>query len=66
MSNRVAWLVAGVALAFGLVAPASAAADCPCSLFTPSMTPQVASWDDPNAVELGVAFKSDVSGLSMA
>jgi hypothetical protein len=63
MSKRIAWLGAGVALAFGLAAPASAAADCPCSLFTPSTTPQVANWDDPNAVELGVAFKSDVSGF---
>ena len=36
--------------------------NCPCSIWSPSDTPRVASADDPNAVELGVKFRSDVAG----
>ena len=36
--------------------------DCPCTLFEPSTTPGTASSADPNALELGVRFRSSVSG----
>ncbi len=35
---------------------------CPCTLFTSSQTPSVASVNDPSAVELGVKFTSDSAG----
>ncbi len=35
---------------------------CPCSIWSPSATPQTASVDDGTALELGVRFQSDVAG----
>ena len=35
---------------------------CPCGAFGPSATPANASVADPNSVELGVRFKSDIDG----
>ncbi len=35
---------------------------CPCSIWSPTATPQTASVDDGNALELGVRFQSDVAG----
>ena len=37
--------------------------NCPCSIWTESDTPATASDTDPNAVELGVKFRSDIDGL---
>jgi hypothetical protein len=47
-----------------IVAPAApaAAATCPCSIFAASATPGNPSDSDPNAVEVGVKFRSDVAG----
>jgi hypothetical protein len=36
--------------------------NCPCSIWTPSTTPATAASPDPNSVELGVKFRSDVGG----
>jgi Domain of unknown function (DUF4082)/Bacterial Ig-like domain/Bacterial Ig domain len=36
---------------------------CPCSLWSDTTTPTVASANDPNAVELGVKFRSTVNGF---
>ena len=36
---------------------------CPCSIWTPSATPEVASNPDALAVELGVRFRSDIAGF---
>jgi LPXTG-motif cell wall-anchored protein len=38
----------------------------PVSFFADSATPEVANWDDPNAVEVGVRFSSDVNGTVSA
>jgi hypothetical protein len=35
---------------------------CPCAIWDPSATPPVIDGRDPNAIELGVKFRSDVSG----
>lgn len=35
---------------------------CPCTIWDAGATPAVASENDPNAVELGVKFRSDVAG----
>jgi hypothetical protein len=63
-------MVAGVLAsigAYGLVGARAAMADpapvCPCSLFSSSTVPAVVSFDDPNAVELGVSFYSDTAGF---
>jgi hypothetical protein len=47
-----------------IVAPAApaAAATCPCSIFAATATPGSPSDSDPNAVEVGVKFRSDVAG----
>lgn len=44
------------------VAPAYAQAICPCSIWASSAVPAIASHTDTGAVELGVKFRSDVSG----
>jgi hypothetical protein len=63
-TRAAAWAIAGALSVAGLFAPAtSAASTCPCTLFGPSDTPQFASYPDPNAVELGVAFDSDTDGF---
>jgi beta-glucanase (GH16 family) len=36
--------------------------NCPCSIWPPTATPQTTSVNDPQAVELGVKFTSDVGG----
>jgi uncharacterized protein YjiK/methionine-rich copper-binding protein CopC len=41
----------------------AAAPSCPCSIWGSSATPGTASAGDPNAVELGVKFRSDVDGF---
>jgi Domain of unknown function (DUF4082)/Galactose oxidase-like, Early set domain/Divergent InlB B-repeat domain/Kelch motif len=35
---------------------------CPCSIWSPSDTPTIVANEDPQAVELGVKFRSDVNG----
>ena len=42
--------------------PTSTPDGCPCSAWTSSTSPSIASYPDPGAVELGVRFKSDVDG----
>lgn len=37
--------------------------NCPCSVWSTSDTPAVASENDPNAVELGVKFESNIDGF---
>ncbi|MBT2567578.1 DUF4082 domain-containing protein [Arthrobacter sp. ISL-85] len=37
-------------------------AACPCSVFSAASVPTTASTDDPNAVEVGMKFRSDVTG----
>ena len=37
--------------------------NCPCSIWTDADTPAIASAADPNAVELGVKFRSDFDGF---
>ncbi len=46
---------AGVAITVG-------ARTCPCSIWSPSVTPSIAAATDPGAVELGMRFRSDVAG----
>ncbi|WP_142062050.1 DUF4082 domain-containing protein [Pseudarthrobacter sp. B4EP4b] len=41
---------------------ANAPGTCPCSVFPPSAAPATASADDPNAVEVGMKFRSDKAG----
>ncbi|MGZ3599858.1 MAG: DUF4082 domain-containing protein [Ktedonobacterales bacterium] len=41
-------------------------APCPCSLFPASATPSTVTANDPNAVELGMKFTSDVNGTVTA
>jgi hypothetical protein len=41
---------------------AAAAGACPCTIWPSTATPAIASESDANAVELGVKFRSDVSG----
>ena len=41
----------------------AAAPNCPCSVWPPSATPTNASVADPNSIELGVKFRSDVDGF---
>ena len=36
---------------------------CPCGLFNDSDTPGVSTANDPNSVELGIAFSADMNGL---
>jgi len=56
-------VLAGALSLAGPVAMAGAApTNCPCTLFSASDTPAVASFDDNNAVELGVAFNTDTDG----
>ncbi len=56
-----AWLVA---LGVLLLAPSPSQAQCdPCTLWPESATPTILSDSDPNAVELGVKFYSDVPGF---
>jgi methionine-rich copper-binding protein CopC len=43
---------------FTTAAPAS----CPCTIWTPSTVPGTASWDDPNAIEVGVKFRASKNG----
>src|SRR5262249_14511677 len=38
-------------------------ANCPCSIWSSAATPALIDDGDPNAVELGVRFRSDVSGF---
>ncbi len=58
--------VAGNALAadytwsFSTVAPPQA--NCPCSIWGTTITPTVTSANDPNAIELGVKFQSEIDG----
>jgi WD40 repeat protein len=40
--------------------------DCPCTIWDESDTPTVVSTEDPNAVELGVKFQSEVDGYVTA
>jgi hypothetical protein len=47
-------------------APEQAAPTCPCQLWDSGAAPAVASAADDNAVELGVAFRSDVDGFVRA
>lgn len=64
--------VSGVKSATGQVMPtpyswsfttaAGTGTSCPCSIFGASATPATVSVNDPNAVELGMQFTSDVSG----
>jgi hypothetical protein len=41
----------------------TASLTCPCSLWSDATTPTVASANDPNAVELGVKFRSTINGF---
>ncbi len=41
----------------------SAQLPCPCSIWSVSATPATASSPDPNSVELGVKFRSDIGGF---
>ena len=41
----------------------SATHTCPCSIWKPSAAPAVASAADAGAVEIGLKFRSDVSGV---
>jgi hypothetical protein len=45
---------------------ASAADVCPCTLFPATATPGTASADDPNAIEIGVKFRTEVNGYITA
>ncbi len=40
--------------------------DCPCSLWSDSIVPAIASTNDPSAVELGVKFRTDLDGFVSA
>lgn len=40
----------------------SVLAGCPCTIWQPGVTPAIPDVGDPNAVELGVRFQSDVNG----
>ncbi len=58
-----------VALLGGLLTPVhllaaapAAAAQCPCTIWSPAATPSVPADTDPAAVEVGVKFRSDVDG----
>ena len=37
--------------------------NCPCTVWTDSDVPEIASSSDPNAIELGVKFRSDMDGF---
>jgi hypothetical protein len=52
--------IQGAALAGAQAQPPSAA--CPCSLWTAATVPTLADNADPNPVELGIKFRSDVAG----
>jgi hypothetical protein len=58
--------VAGNALAasgsWSFTTTAPAGVNCPCSIWSAGATPAFASVNDPNAVELGVKFQTDVAG----
>ncbi len=41
---------------------AAAPSSCPCSVFNPTSVPATLAANDPNAVELGMKFRSDVAG----
>ena len=56
-------VVAMVALFPGRASRAQSGPTCPCSIWSPSAAPTVASFPDPSALELGVKFRSDVSGF---
>ena len=45
------------------VSSAALGAECPCTIWPPSVTPEVPSAPDPEAVELGVKFNADVDGF---
>jgi hypothetical protein len=59
------WLAMALGLGalLGQVPDPAAAATCPCTIFTASQTPTVASENDTDAVELGVKFRADQSGF---
>jgi hypothetical protein len=42
---------------------ATAPGVCPCSIWSDSDVPNIASYDDPSSVELGVRFKADQNGF---
>jgi hypothetical protein len=48
------------------VTTATSPSACPCTIWSAATTPAVASQSDPNAVELGVRFRSDVGGYITA
>ena len=45
-----------------LFTTATAATGCPCSVFSATSAPATVTVNDPNAVELGMKFRSDVAG----
>jgi Domain of unknown function (DUF4082)/Bacterial Ig-like domain len=54
----------GLAALLSVTAPrADAQSACPCSIFASSAVPAVADENDPQAVELGVKFQSDLAGF---
>ncbi|MGN6404812.1 DUF4082 domain-containing protein [Sinomonas sp.] len=50
------------AYSWSFTTAAASGSTCPCSVFASSSTPASISVNDPNAVELGMQFTSDVSG----
>src|SRR5689334_16045813 len=56
-------LALGLGLLLGQVPEESAAATCPCTIFTSGQTPANPSENDPAAVELGVKFRVDQAGF---
>jgi len=51
------------AVLYSIVPPSTAAAACPCTLWSPSTTPGTVDPGDPNSVEVGVRIRADVAGF---
>jgi Domain of unknown function (DUF4082) len=65
--NRLLATLIGLALSWGLLVavppPAAEAATCPCTIFTSSQSPKVASDPESVPIELGVKFRADQDGF---
>lgn len=55
-------MVSAAAALTTMLTPSAMAATCPCSIWSSTSTPALASDSDTRAVELGVKFRSDVAG----
>jgi hypothetical protein len=52
-----------LAVVYSVALPSTAAAACPCTLWSPSTTPGTVDPGDPRGVEVGVRIRADVAGF---